>query len=180
MSKRIIVVTGSPRTFGNTEMLADAFIEGAKANGNSVTKFNVGHMNISGCNDCQYCYSHNGECSLKDDMQDIYAVMHNADMLVFASPVYWFGFTSQIKAMIDRMYAGVGKPFPITSSALLLTYSDTDTSVIEPVILHYKAIAGYLGWEIKGIVSQDGVSSKQEINGMKSLIDARDLGKSIH
>jgi len=179
LSKNIVVVTGSPRSLGNAEMLADAFIEGARSAGNIITKMNAGKMYINGCTDCQYCFSHDGACCQRDDMQEIYEAMRKADMLVFASPVYWFGFPSQLKAVIDRMYAGIGSPYPIASTALLLVYADTDTSVIDPVILHYKAIAGYLGWEIKGIVSQDGVSDKQEINGKKSLIDARDLGRNI-
>lgn len=122
MSKNVVVVTGSPRANGNSEILADAFIEGARQGGNSVTLFHAGRMNIKGCLDCKYCFSHDGECIQIDDMQSIYPSLRKADILAFASPVYWYGLSSQIKAVIDRMFAGCVKPYPITAIALLITY----------------------------------------------------------
>jgi len=179
MPQNIVVVTGSPRANGNSEMLADAFIEGAKESGNTVTKFNAGRMNIQGCLDCKFCFAHDGECFRKDDMQIIDKALHKADMLVLASPVYWYGLTSQIKAMIDRMFASSVKPYPLTSMALLLVYGDTDNKVAAPAIAHFEAISFYMGWENKGIVTQAGVKSPGEIKRKKSLAEARELGKSI-
>lgn len=132
MSKKIVVISGSPRVDGNSEMLADAFIEGARQIGNSVTVFSAGRMNIRGCLDCKYCFTHDGECIQKDDMQDIYPALRQADILVLASPVYWCGLTSQIKSVIDRMFAGCRKPFPITSVALLAVYGSSDANVVWP------------------------------------------------
>lgn len=179
MSKNIVIVNGSPRKNGNTEILVDAFIEGAKESGNAVTKFNVGSMKINGCTDCQYCFSHSGECVQKDDMNEIYSALYNADMLVLASPLYWFGMSSQLKAMLDRMYVAATKALPITSSALLVTYGDTDTTVVEPIISHYKTIINYMGWEDRGIITQPGVTNKGDIKGHLSIAKARELGSSI-
>lgn len=179
MSKNIVVVTGSPRANGNSEILADAFIEGARHNGNSVTVFHAGRMNIKGCLDCKYCFSHEGECVQKDDMQAVYPALSRADILVFASPIYWYGLSSQIKALIDRMFAGCVKPYPITSIALLITYGDTDTKAAVPVISHFEAISYFMGWKNAGIIAQEGVKEAGEIRGKKSLKDAVDLGLSI-
>lgn len=179
MSKNIVVINGSPRKNGNTELLVDAFIEGAIGSGNIVTKFNVGRMKISGCTDCKYCVSHLGECVHKDDMQVIYTALYNADMLVLASPIYWHGMTSQIKSMIDRMNVSSSKSMPITDTALLVAYGDTDTAAVEPTISHYEAIAKYMGWKDRGVVSQCEVMNKGDIKGHSSLVVAQELGYSI-
>ena len=180
MSKNIVVVTGSPRANGNSDILAGAFIEGARQCGNSVTVFHAGRMNINGCLDCKYCFSHEGECIQKDDMQAVYPSLRKADILVFASPVYWYGLSSQIKALIDRMFAGCMKPYPIASIGLLLTYGDTDPEVAAPAISHFKAISHYMDWKIEGIIMQEGVKEAGEIRGKKSLQDAENLGAGIH
>lgn len=179
MSKNIVIVNGSPRKNGNTEILVDAFIEGAKESGNAIIKFNVGAMKINGCTDCQYCFSHPGECVQKDGMTEIYSALYNADMLVLASPVYCFGMSAQLKTMLDRMYVAASKAFPITTSALLVTYGDTDTTVVEPTVSHYKAIIKYIGWEDRGIITQPGVLNKGDIKGHLSLAKARELGSSV-
>ena len=180
MSKRIVVVTGSPRAGGNSEIFADAFIEGARGSGNIVHVFHAGRMNIRGCLDCKYCFSHEGECVQKDDMQDIYPALRQADVLVLAGPVYWYGLTSQLKAMIDRMFAGSKKPFPLKSIAMLLVCGDRDIGAAAPAIAHFKAISHYMNWENIGIILQEGVHSPGEICGKMSLSEARELGKSIH
>lgn len=179
MSKKIVLLNGSPRKNGNTEILADAFIQGAEASGNIVTKFNVGRMKVTGCTDCKYCFTHLGECAKKDDMQEIYKALYDADLLVLASPVYWHGMTAQLKSVIDRMNVGTAKPMPITDAALLAVYGDTDTEAVEATISHYKAIITYMGWRDCGIVTQSEVMEKGDISGLSSLAEAKDLGNSI-
>jgi multimeric flavodoxin WrbA len=112
-------------------------------------------------------------------MQEIYHALYNADMLVLASPVYWHGMTAQLKSMIDRMNVSSSKAMPITEAALLVVYGDTDTAAVEPTISHYKAIAKYMGWKDRGIVSQSEVMEKGDIKGHSSLVAARNLGNSI-
>jgi hypothetical protein len=81
--------------------------------------------------------------------------------------------------MIDRMYAGTVKPYPITSVALLVAYGDPNPDVVAPTIAHFEAIARFLGWENKGVISQGEVSDKGDIKGKKSLTDAKKLGQNI-
>lgn len=180
MSKKIVVVTGSPRAGGNSDILADAFIDGASKSGNTVSVFHAGRMNIHGCIDCKYCFSHDGDCIQKDDMQDVYPALREADVLVLAGPVYWYGMTSQMKAMIDRMFAGCRKPFPFKSIAMLLVSGDTDAGAAAPAIEHFNAISHYMKWENLGIVLQKGVHEPGEISGKTSLSEASELGKSIY
>lgn len=179
MSKNIVVITGSPRAGGNTDMLADAFIEGAAESGNTVRRFNAARMHVSGCLDCKYCFSHEGKCALDDDMQEVCAALREADVLVLASPVYWYGLSGQIKIVIDRMFAGCRKPFPVASAVLLLVYGDPDADAAVPAVTHFKAVSHYMGWKNIGIVTQGGVHAAGEIRGSMSLTDAEELGRSI-
>lgn len=179
MGKHIVVLMGSPRKNGNTDMLADAFIKGAEMSGNQVEKFYLGDMKVNGCLDCKYCVAHDGACSQKDDMQKIYPALYKADMVVFASPVYFFGLSAQIKAVIDRFYTIIGKPFPIQSCVLLMPYGDTPTAVVAPSIAFYEAICNYLEWENKGIITVPGIEVKGAIIGHPSLEEAEILGRSI-
>lgn len=179
MGKNIVVLIGSPRRNGNTEILANAFIKGAEAAGNQVTKIHLNGLQVNGCTDCKYCFSHLGECNQQDGMQEIYPALYKADMLVLASPIYFYALSAQIKAVIDRLYTGVNKAFPINSSALLLTYADTDEASCEPGLVHYKTLSYFMKWTDKGIISVSDVNNKGDINGHESLTRAEALGKSI-
>lgn len=179
MPQNILILTGSPRQNGNTNILTDAFVEGAKENGNVITRINVCKYKISGCVSCQYCTSHNGECALKDGMDEIYSLLENVDIVVFATPIYYYGFSSQLKAVIDRFHAksAVGGIKPMQS--ILLAVGADDLSAFEPLIVTYKAILNYLKWENIGILAVDGVEEKGAIHGNDGLIKARILGATI-
>lgn len=179
MSKKIMVLIGSPRKGGNTEILADAFIKGAESVGNQVYKLCVADLNVKGCVDCQSCVENQGQCVQKDDMNQVYSLLYTCDMIVFASPVYYYGFTSQIKAVIDRFFVSETKPFTITTCGLLAVYADTDTSVCKPIVEHYKGLTGYLGLEDKGILTVEGVEAKGDITENIALEKAEAFGKSV-
>lgn len=178
MAFNIVVIVGSPRKNGNTNLLADYFIKGAEAVGSTVVKINLSGLAIGGCINCNYCISHDGECSIKDDMQKIYPILYQSDMVVFASPIYFYGLTAQLKAVIDRMYTLSGKMFPITSSALLLTYSDAEEAAIGPAVSNYQAFIGILQWQNKGIVSVSGTTQQKDIIGNPGLDEAEALGRN--
>ena len=108
---KIVVLNGSPRKGGNTEIMTQAFTKGAEKKGHEVVNLPVGTMKIRGCMACEYCFSHNGECAQKDDMTQVYEKLKDADMVVFASPIYWFDITAQLKAVIDRLYVGATAGF---------------------------------------------------------------------
>jgi multimeric flavodoxin WrbA len=179
MAQNIVVVTGSPRVHGNSDALAEEFIAGAESSGNKVIRFDAGRMYIRGCNDCRYCFSNNGECVIRDDMQEIYPALYEADILVLSSPIYWYGLTAQIKAMIDRMFASSARPYPIKALGLLAVFGDSNSKVFEATELHYRTICEFLGWEKLFIVSQKAVIEKGDIKGKKSLIEARRRGEEI-
>lgn len=99
----IVVLSGSPRKGANTDTMAEAFAETAREVGHTVEVVRVASKKIAGCLGCQYCFAHEGACVQKDDMADVIESLKGADMVVFASPIYWFDITAQEKAAIDRL-----------------------------------------------------------------------------
>lgn len=179
MAKNILVVHGSPRMGGNSAQLAQAFIEGAEGAGNTVRLIEVGHASINGCKACEYCFSHEGECVQKDQMQDFYPELHWADIVVFAIPMYFYSYPAQIKAFQDRMFCSIGKSFGIKGMALLLTYEDKDPSTAQPLIDSFKVCVNYCKQEVVGVVAVGSVYEKGAIAGNPGLDEARALGASI-
>ena len=101
----ILILNGSPRPGGNTAALAKAFAEGAESAGHSVTQVQVGTMDIRGCVGCEACRkSGSGKCVQQDDMQSVYPAIQEADMIVLASPVYFWSLTGQMQSAITRLY----------------------------------------------------------------------------
>ena len=117
----IVVLSGSPRKGANTDTMVDTFAETAREGGHTVEVVRVAGKKIAGCLGCQYCFEHEGACVQKDDMAGVVESLKNADMVVFASPIYWFDITAQEKAVIDRLYAFGATGFPFTKTALCST-----------------------------------------------------------
>lgn len=157
---KIVVLMGSPRPTGNTASLVHDFKEGAESVGHEVYVIQVGSMNIKGCIGCDYCKKvGNGKCAINDDMQTVYAILEDADMIVFASPVYYFSFTGQLQSMISRVYA-VDKPHKATKYAMILTsYSP---NVYDALISQYKLIVDYSDGTDVGIITAYGAQRKSE------------------
>ena len=106
---KIAILNGSPRA-KNTAAMINAFAEGAKEAGHEVEIFHVGKMNIGGCKGCEYCHTKGGgTCVQKDDMEKVYPALAEAELVVLASPVYYFGLTGQLQSAVSRFYA-VGAP----------------------------------------------------------------------
>jgi multimeric flavodoxin WrbA len=160
-------------------MLADAFIEGALAAGNQVHRFDAGKAAIKGCVDCKSCFTNDGVCAQNDDMQQAYVLLRECDVLVLASPIYFFTISAQLKAFIDRMFCSIGKPFATKSTALLLVHEDKDPAVANNAINTYRSIICYTGCEDLGVVAVPNVDDAGAIAGNPKLDEARALGESI-
>ena len=103
--RRILILNGSPRKNGKTASLVNAFREATEAAGNEVREAYIQGMNIGGCLACEACSRNGGQCVQKDDMEKIAEDYLWADVIVFASPMYWGTITGQLKTVIDRLYA---------------------------------------------------------------------------
>ena len=156
---KITVLNGSPRK-QNTAAMVDAFAEGAKAAGHEVEVLQVGRMKINGCLACEYCHGKGaGQCIQKDDMEKVMPAYKDSDMIVFASPIYYFDVTAQLSAAIQRVYA-IGKPAKATRAALLL--SSASPNPFEGAIATYKSMIGYMGLEDAGVITAAGDENGSE------------------
>ncbi|MDQ0361054.1 flavodoxin family protein [Breznakia pachnodae] len=177
--RKIVVLSGSPRRNGNSEKLADAFIRGAESAGHQVKKMSVIDYPVKGCLGCDYCMRNNGECIQKDGMQAIFEELYQADMVVFATPVYYWNMTSQLKAVVDRLYASIAKPLPITSSALLASLGGNVQEDGKLTVDNYNIITNYMKLKDEGVIIADKVMNKNEIDGNPILEEAEMLGRSL-
>lgn len=169
---KIAVFNGSPRK-ENTAAMVDAFCEGAKAAGHEVEVLQVGKMKIAGCLACEYCHTKGeGICVQKDDIEKILPAYKEADMVVFASPIYYFAMTAQMEAAIQRVYC-IGKPQKAKKAALLL--SSGSPGVYDSAIAQFKGYTGYTGLEAVGIITANGDENKSEAK----LNEVRDFAKSL-
>lgn len=170
---KILVLNGSPTRDGNTVALVNAFKEGAESKGNEVTVLNVAHKKVNGCLSCNYCHgAGNGKCVQQDDMQEIYPHLLEAEMIVFASPIYYFTMSAQLEAVVQRFYA-INHPPKAKYSALLL--SSYSPGVYTASIAQYKDMIGYMGITDKGIVVADNSTNKTPAK----MAEAKELGASI-
>lgn len=174
----ILVVTGSPRKSGNTEIMAEVFAESARVAGHAVTVKNLSCLKVNPCIDCKYCFEHNGVCVQKDNMNDILKELDRSDMLVLASPIYWFDVSAQTKCFIDRMYAFGKKGFHIRSIAMFLN-SGAD-NVYAAAEAQLKAISSYLKWEMKGIIKIPGMAEKGSMLASPRLQEVRDFAGKLN
>ena len=175
---RITVLVGSPRKGGNTETLVDALIDGVRAAGGEAVKYSLRGKKIGPCLSCDYCMTHD-HCALKDDMAEVYSLMEQTDVLVFASPIYFYGMSAQLAALINRFHNPVRERFPIRATAVLGVCADEPQRTFAPMLATFAAIEEYLGWQRLGEVTVCGVENRGDIAGNDGLQKARALGEKL-
>jgi len=170
----ILVLNGSPRADGNTEAMVNAFVEGASENGHKITVVDVCRKKIAGCLACEYCHTKgNGRCVQQDDMQEVYPVLEEAEMIVLASPVYYHSFTGQLQCAINRIYA-LDKPKNLKKAALILS-SGSDHVYCGAIYEYQNSFLNYLKLEDMGIYSAYGKLNKSE----EKLNELREFGRKL-
>jgi len=167
----ILVLNGSPRLKGYTSKLVEKFTQGAQSVGHKVDILQVGTMKINSCIGCEYCYSHDS-CAFKDDMQKVYNAFQQAEMIVFASPVYYWGLTPFLQATISRIYA-IDKPQKAQKYAIILT--SHSPSVYDAIVSQYNSIVSFFGAKSVGVLTAYG-SQREDKN---KLEEAFDFGKNL-
>ena len=148
---KILILQSSPRAKGNTAWMAEEYKNAAEAAGHEVTLVNVAKKKIAGCLACEYCHGKgNGACVQKDDMQELYPLLAEAEVLVLASPIYYFTLNAQMQAPIQRVYNTM-TPAKVKKMALLL--SSYSPGVYDAAIQQYKYLLGFWKAEDAGIVT---------------------------
>lgn len=162
---KILVLTGSPRSGGNSVFLAENFIRGAEEAGHDVAVFHTAKKRIHPCTACEHCHtSTDMKCGFDDDMKELNPLLLRADAVVFATPVYYYGITAQLAAAINRFYANDELLKGDKKSALLLTYADDSDATADGPVRTYQNMLKYLEWEDGGMVIAKGCQEKDAVS----------------
>lgn len=157
----ILVLNGSPRPNGSTAAMVGAFAQGARASGHQVEVVHVCQKKIAGCLACEYCHTRgNGRCIQQDDMQQVYPLLEQAEMIVLASPIYYHSFTGQLQCAINRIYA-LDKPGKLKKAALIMS-SGSNHVYCGAIYEYQNSFLNYLGLEDMGVFSAFGQENKSE------------------
>ena len=181
MSKKIVVITGSPRKNGNSIAMTQAFIEAAEAKGHTVTRFDAAMKTVGGCRACETCYSTGKACTFDDDFNTIAPAILEADTIVFTMPVYWYSIPAQIKGVIDRIFSLVvgGKDIAGKECALITCCEEEDMTVMDGVRIPIERMAALNKWKMVGEVLIPGVLNAGDIDKTDGCKKAAELADAI-
>lgn len=191
--KKILIILGGGRTKGNTAQLVEAFMNGAVEAGHKVELVSLNKLNVNGCMGCNAC-RYGKPCVQKDEFHLLIPKIKEADLIVFASPLYFWTISSKIKAFIERFYCiaekdenpplGRYEKYPIHDCALLMTSADDFFWTFEQAVSYYKfTMINYIGFHDKGVLLAGGcgdTNGKPQIGKTNHLKEAFEFGKSIY
>ena len=191
--KKILVVLGGGRPNGNTKQLADAFIKGAAEAGHQTELISLNKLHVNGCTGCNAC-RYGKPCVQKDDFNSLIPKIKEADLIVFASPLYFWTISSKIKAFIERFYCmaekdehpplGRYEKYPVRDCALLMTSADHFFWTFEQAVSYYQfTLVNYIGFHDKGMLLAGGcgdTNGKPQISQTDYLEQAFTFGRCIY
>lgn len=185
IEKKVLILMGSPRKAGNTAVLSEHLARGAQNAGANAQTLFLQALDINPCTGCNQCQGEDAAgCVVEDAMQEIYPKLREADSIVFASPIYWFSVSAQLKAVIDRMYAVGGGDKNVLkgkSFGVLLAYADSDpyTSGAVNALRMFEDIADYLGAILVGAVYGSAWEAGEIRDNEDLLKEAFRLGEKL-
>lgn len=178
MAKKVLILSGSPRKNGNSDLLCEEFRKGALEAGHQVEKIRVQEKKIGYCMGCYACRD-TGVCAIKDDMAELMQKMIDCDVMVLASPVYFYSIDAQLKAVIDR---SVARWTEVKNKEFyyIVTAADGDKEAAETTIQCFRGYADCVdGAKEMGIIYGMGAFEKGEVIGTKAMLDAYEMGKNL-
>ena len=179
MSKNILILSGSPRKNGNSDILCDEFARGAAEAGHIVEKVFLRDKKIGYCIGCYYCGNHDGVCIIKDDMIQILELMHWAEVIVLASPVYFYSIDAQMKTVIDRTLAQWIK-LKDKEFYYIMTCADEDKSAMYVTLECFRGFATCLkGSKENGVIYGTGTYEAGSVKTKKTMQEAYVIGKEV-
>ncbi len=181
MSKKIVVITGSPRRGGNSFAMTESFISAAEAEGCEVKRFDAAFMNLGGCHACETCFSTGRACSFDDDFNTIAPYIEEAEGVVFTLPVYWYSIPAPIKCVIDKLYSFcvAGRDIAGKKCALIACCEEDDMTVLDGVRVPYERSVALLKWKSVGEVLVPGVLNRGDIQKTDGCARAAELAKAF-
>ena len=176
---KILALIGSPRKQGNTDLLVDQILRGSKTRGHTSEKLYLYGYKISSCVDCRDCKKGDFVCTVKDGMQEIYPKMEEADLIIFGTPLYFWGPSGQIKSLIDRI-----RPFVATSKlkgkqAIVVIPSADGPRLCGPLLEMFRLTFNYLGVKFTGNILAEAFEKGEIGENQEVLKEAYELGASL-
>ena len=179
MSKKVLILSGSPRKGGNSDLLCGEFARGAQENGNEVEIIRVAAKKIAPCSGCYYCRAHNGECAHKDGMAEVLQKMIDADVIVMASPVYFYSIDAQMKTVIDRTLVQWTK-LPDKEVYYIMTAADSEDEAFDTSLACFRGFAVCLkGSKEMGVIRGGGVYEAGTVRETKHMAAAYEMGRNV-
>lgn len=176
--KNIVVVSSSPRTDGNSETLAKNFMQGAIDAGNAVEYLSINDIDLKFCKGCFYCQSHDG-CVIIDDMNGLYEKFEHADVLVFATPVYYYSVSGQLKTLLDRLNPLYPRDNKFTEVYLLCASHDDNPAAMDGCVSDMNGwISCFDGVTLKGVLRAVGIEKYGEVLNTDFPAQAYKMGKN--
>ena len=179
MNKKVLIISASFRKGGNSEMLAKEFEKGALKSGNEVEIVSLRDNSIGFCRGCLACLKI-GKCVIGDDAVEIAEKIKNADVLVFATPVYYYSVSGQLKTMLDRANPLYDSDYRFTDVYLLATAAEDEKTTVEGA---KKTVQGWIDCfgraRLSGVIFAGGVNDVGDIAGHKELTEAYEAGKNV-
>ncbi len=179
MNKKVVVVSGTMRRNGNSRILAEEFARGAKDAGNEVTKVDIRDLDLQFCTGCLSC-NRTAKCVLKDSMNELYDTFQSADVLAFATPIYYYAVSGQLKTFLDRLNPLYVRDNKFKKVYLLATAAENDKSAMDGAI---KDIQGWVdcfdGVKFENVVYGIGVGGAGEVTRTAAVAEAYKTGASI-
>ena len=176
---KIVILEGSPNKNGSSNMLAKAFMQGAAEAGHAVEVLDAAHADIHPCTGCIHC-GYEGPCVQKDDVEKFRAAILAADMMVFVTPLYYYGMSAQLKTLIDRFCAfNSSIQRKHMKSAIISTAWNADSWTFDALESHYKTLVSYLNLQDMGAVWGKGCGTPSMTKNSRCMQQAYELGKSL-
>lgn len=180
MEKKVLILSTSPRQGGNSDLLADAFLQGALEAGHSAEKISLAGKNVQFCEGCLACQQ-TRRCVQHDDMEEITEKMRTAQVLVFATPVYYYGMCGQMKTMLDRANPLFGADYAFRDVYLLATAAEEEESAVDGTVAGVQCwLACFEQARLRGVLRGCGVTRRGEIRQRPELLrKAQEMGRSV-
>jgi len=178
---KIMALTGSPRKGSNTDILVDKVLEGAKTNRHASEKLHLYDYEILPCLDCRRCKQRETiyNCALKDGMQEIYPLLEAADIIVFGTPIYWYGPTAKMKLFIDRLRPFIASRRLEGKKGIIVVPSEEGPKCCGPIQEMFRMSFDYLGIENAGSILSQAYERREIENSPAELKRAYELGRSL-
>ena len=178
--KKVVIISSTPRKNGNSELLAESFAKGAKDAGHEVTIIKLRELNFSFCKGCFACQK-TKRCVIKDDVASTLQPIANADIVVFATPVYYYAMSGQLKTFIDRLNPLYTMDHNFGDIYLLATAVDTNESTVDAIKKEIKGwCACFDGTKLKDTLFIGGVTNPNDIKAEPNALEkSYNLGHKI-